>query len=349
LFSLVAATSVVGCKGAKKDPKPTLVASAVPTPSASAPANVTESAFDKQTKSLRSFVANFNKHDAEAVARAYAADAVFAELGEQGGDAKGSAEILADYKAIFAGFEDATMSVTRSWHIGDAVLVEFVEGGTGSGDSEKGPRKSYGYVGARLLWFDDAGLIKREQTYADELTTEVQLGAAAGPLAKLEVRPLQKVPAWSGTWEQHRASGSSEEAKLVPLRQKLYAELTSGGEKDFLGMMTDDVVLSANDEAKDAKGKAEIGAVFKEWKTMFSDIKMVATHTWACGEFAIFEGTFSGKHTGPWGPLKATNKNFTSHFIDVTHITKDGKVDRMWTYANNGELLTHLGLRAPRR
>jgi len=37
-------------------------------------------------------------------------------------------------------------------------------------------------------------------------------------------------------------------------------------------------------------------------------------------------------------------------FLDVTHITKDRKVDRMWTYANNGELLTHLGVRnAPKK
>ena len=56
-------------------------------------------------------------------------------------------------------------------------------------------------------------------------------------------------------------------------------------------------------------------------------------------------GTFSGKHIGPWGPLKPTNKTFESHFLDIARIGKDDKVERVWTYANNFELLKHLGYR----
>jgi ketosteroid isomerase-like protein len=306
---------------------------------------------DLQTKTLVDYVTAFNAHDARAVAKTYTSDAVFAELGDQGGDSKGEAAILADYTEIFEGFPDAKIAITRSWHMGDTVLVEYVEGGTakGGGEADEAEQRSYGYVGARLLWFDAAGLVKREQTYSDELTTEVRLGWAQQGLEKLEIRPLVQVPAFTGTWEQHRANGSTEENQLVAIRQKLYTKLTTSAEQDYLDLLTEDVVLAAYDEPRDANGKQEISAVFRQWKTMFSEIKMDATHTWACDDFAIFEGVFSGTHSGPWGPLQATNKHFASHFLDVARITKDGKIDRIWTYANNGELLTHLGLRTPRR
>jgi ketosteroid isomerase-like protein len=229
------------------------------------------------------------------------------------------------------------MAITRSWHIKDVVLVEFVQGGT----SEPG-KKPYGYVGATLFWFNAEGRVTEDATYFDELTMEVQLGTADKAASKIEVRPLRAVPAFSATWEQHRARETPEEAKLVAVRDHLYSKLTASSEKDFLDLMTDDIELVAYDEAKDAKGKKAIAEVFGGWKVMFSDIKVEAEHSWACEDYAIFEGTFSGKHTGPWGPIAATKKDFSNHFVDVTRINKDGKVDRMWTYANNAELIEQL-------
>jgi ketosteroid isomerase-like protein len=330
-----------GCHGEEKKPAPPPATTSVTT-AADAPK---EGAFEKQTKWIRSFVESFNKHDAEAIGRGYATDAKFVDLSEEGAEPKTTATVVAEYKSLFESVPDAKMAVTRSWHVDDAVVIEFVQGGTGGND--QGQKKPYGLVGASLVWFDDAGHVVMDHTYIDELTMEVQLGWVKPPLSQLEVRPLREVPAFSGAWEQHRAKHTPEEAKLVGVREKLYSNLSAGGEKDFLDMMSDDVRLVAYDDPKDATGKKEIAETFKEWRGMFSDIKIEATHAWACEDFAIFEGTFAGKNTGPWGPLKPTNKAFKSHFLDVTRI-KNGKVDHMWTYANNDELLSHLGARGRR-
>ena len=336
---------VVACNKADKPaPSTTGAASSASTDAAPPPPTAAkESATEVQTKWLRAYAENFNKHDADAIARMYTADAVFVELGTEGGESKGTAAITADYKTIFDGFPDVKVAVTRSWHMGDVVAIEFVEGATGTGDDDS--KKRFGYVGASLLWFDASGMVKRDQTYYDDLTIDVQLGWVKPPLSKLEVRPVREVPAFSGSWEQHVATGSADEKKIVAVREKLYSKLlTPNSEKEFLDILTDDVVLAEYDDPKDAKGKQGVAEVFKDWGKTFSNMKIESTHTWPCGEYVIFEGTFAGKHTGPWGPLKPTNKEFNSHFLDVTRITKDGKVDRIWTYASSAEIL---GIRKP--
>lgn len=322
-----------------KAKKTTTVASASASVVASASAApAQETAVETQTKALRGFVEAFNKHDADAIARFYATDAVFVELGAEAGESKGTAAITGDYKTIFQGFPDAKIAVTRSWHMGDVVAIEFVEGGTGTGDDDT--NRKFGYVGASLLWFDATGKVKRDQTYYDDLTMEVQLGWAKPPFSRMEVRPVREVPAFSGSWEQHVATGSADEGKIVAVRDKLYSNvLTANGEKDFLAILTDDVVLAEYDDPRDAPGKKGVAEAFKDWHKTFSNMKMESTHTWPCGEYVIFEGTFAGKITGPWGPLKPSNKTFNSHFLDITRITQDGKVDRMWTYASSSEIL----------
>lgn len=343
----VGAILIACTKPEKAPPSTTTAASAAPVTSkaaaAVADASVADARVEAQTKWLRAFAESFNKHDAAAIARLYTADAVFVELGTEGGESKGTAAITDDYRTIFDGFSDVKLAVTRSWHMGDVVAIEFVEGASGTGDDDT--PKRFGYVGASLLWFDEAGHVKRDQTYYDDLTIDVQLGWVKPPLSKLEVRPVREVPPFTGTWEQHVATGSADEGKIVAVRDKLYSKLlTPTAEKDFLDILSDDVVLAEYDDPKDATGKKGVSEVFKDWHKTFSNMKIESTHTWPCGEYVIFEGTFAGKHTGPWGPLKATNKDFNSHFLDVTRITKDGKVDRIWTYASSAEIL---GVRKP--
>lgn len=329
--------SVVACKGGDKKAASPSMPTPAPTSASPAPSAVASAAppvdapkdpaFEQQTKWLRAFAEAFNKHDADAIDRGYSME---------------NSTKWSDYKSLFADAPDARMALTRSWHIRDVVLVEFVEGGT----NEPAGKKPFGYVGAALLWFNPAGQVVDEGVYLDELTLEVQLGTAKPPASKVEVRPLRAVPPYSATWEQHRANGTPEEAKILGIREQLYSKISANAERDFIGLMTDDIELVAYDEPADAKGKKAAAAIFNSWHTMFSDLKIEPEHSWACENFAIFEGTFAGRHTGPWGPVKATKKEFKNHFVDVTRVNKDGKVDRMWTYSNNAELMDQL-LEAP--
>ncbi len=84
---------------------------------------------------------------------------------------------------------------------------------------------------------------------------EVQLGWVKPPISKIPVRPVRDVPAFTGTWEQHVATGSPDEAKILAVREKLYSKLLSpGAEKEFLDGVTDDIVLAEYDDPLDAVG-----------------------------------------------------------------------------------------------
>lgn len=300
--------------------------------------------FEAQMKSLREYVKAFNRHDAKAIAALYAEEAVFVERGEFVSAGKGSIE--SNYKGYFDAFPDSTTAITRSWHWGEAALFEYVEGGTHTGEhrAHKPTGKKFGYVGASMLRFRPDGLIKKDETFSDELTREVQAGWAPGPLAKMEVRPVLPVPPATETWDVHKVTETdAAQARLNAARKSLYSKFSVRSEKDFLSALSDDVVLSPYDDPKDATGKKESAALFKDWMRMFSDAVIDATDGWSVDGYAVLLGTYTGKHVGAWGPIKPTNKTFKSHFLDIAKVNKDDKIERLWSYANNYELLSHLG------
>jgi ketosteroid isomerase-like protein len=301
--------------------------------------------FDLQMKSLRDYVTAFNKHDAKAIAALYDEDAVFVERGEF---VSVGTSIESNYQRLFDAFPDGATAIARSWHKGDTVVFEYVEGGTNTGahGAQKATGKKVGYVGASVLQFNANGRVKKDTTYYDELTMEVQAGWAQGPLAKLEVRPVIPVPAATGAWEVHQVTGVDVgQPKLFAIRKSLYTSFSMRAEKDFLAALSDDVLLAPYDEPKDSTGKREAASLFNGWLKTFSEAVVNADDGWSVDGHVLLLGTFTGKHVGAWGPLKPTNKVFTSHFLDIARIGKDDKVERVWTYANNYELLRHLGYR----
>lgn len=301
--------------------------------------------FDLQMRSLRSYVHAFNRHDAKAIAALYAEDAVFVERGEF--VSAGGGSIDANYREHFEAFPDATTSITRSWHRGDAVVFEYVEGGTHTGRhrAHQPTGKKVGYVGASVLRFNPEGLVKSDTTYSDELTKEVQAGWAPGPLAKMKVRPVMPVPTAADAWEVHEVSERDAPPKESAAQKSLYATFSSKSDRDFLAALADDVVLIPYDDPADARGKEQAGALFRDWTKAFADGSVEATEGWAADGYFVVLGTYTGRHAGVWGPVKPTNKTFASHFLDIAKVGRDGKIERLWSYANNYELLKHLGYR----
>jgi ketosteroid isomerase-like protein len=302
--------------------------------------------FELQLKSLRDYVHAFNRHDAKAVAALYAEEAIFVERGEEAASA-GTAAIAKDYQAHFDAFPDVTTAITRSWHWGDAVLFEFTEGGTQTGPhgSEKsGTGKKFGYVGASLLRFKPNGLVREDMTYSDELTKEVQVGWARGPLGKMHVRPVVPVPTPSDTWDVHQVGAKDVgQPKLVAARGSLYSKFSLDSDKAFLAGLTDDIVISSYDDPNDVRGKKEASGLFKEWKTTFPDGVVDAKEGWSVDGYVVLLGTFTGKKTGNWGPVKPTTRPYTMHFLDITKVDGNDTIQRVWSYANNYELLKTLG------
>jgi len=305
--------------------------------------------FDKQMKSLRAYVAAFNKHDAAAIAALYDEDAVFVERGEFvsiGGSAGSSIEET--YQRHFAAFPDAATAIQRSWHRRDTVVFEYIEGGTHTGPrgAQKPTGKKVGYRGASVLTFNAKGLIAKDMTFYDQLTLEVQAGWAQGQIAKLDVRPFLPVPPATDSWDVHQVNGIDVgQPQIFAIRKNLYTSFSMRSEKDFLAPLADDIVFSAYDDPKDATGKRECARLFSEWTKTFSYGEINADDVWTVDGHVVLLGTFTGKHVGAWGPLKPTNKPFTSHFLDIARVGLDDKVQRVWTYANNAEILKDLGLR----
>jgi hypothetical protein len=203
--------------------------------------------------------------------------------------------------------------------------------------------KKFGYVGASLLRFTPEGLVRLDQTYSDELTREVQSGWAPGDLAKMPVRPVVPVPAASDTWETHQAAPSDDsQAKLLATKASLYNKFSLHSEKDFLAGFTDDVVLSAFDDPEDAKGKKQAAALLKDWSRTFADGVVDAKEGWSVDGYVVLMGVFTGKHVGAWGPIKPTKSTFKTHFLDIAKLGAGDKIEHLWSYANNYELLQYL-------
>ena len=203
--------------------------------------------------------------------------------------------------------------------------------------------KKTGYLGASVLEFSAKGLVAKDSTYYDQLTMEVQLGWARGPLAKLEVRPVTPVPPSASTWEVHQVTRADDGQRLSAVRKSLYSRFQMRSQKDYLAALSDDVVLTPYDDPKDAVGKREAGRLFDGWLEVFSAGVVDAEEGFSVDGHVVILGTFSGKHVGKWGPLKATNKPFKSHFLDIARIDDKDKIQRVWTYANNYEILRDLG------
>lgn len=301
------------------------------------------SMLDMQLKALRDYVSAFNRHDAAAIGALYDEDAVFMERGEFTSIGE---SITANYRRYFDAFPDCATAITRSWHKGDLAIFEYTEGGTDTGPyrSQKPTGKKVGYVGASVLQFGAKGLVKKDSTYYDELTMDVQAGWAKDSLAKLAVRPVVAVPAATSTWEVHALTNDDVgPARVSAVRKGLYSSLQAHSKQDFLGALSDDVVLAPYDDPKDVVGKSDAARLFDGWLKAFSVDAVHDDEGWSVDGFVVVLGTFNGTHVGSWGPLKATHKAFESHFLDIARIDQNDKIERVWTYANNCEILRDLG------
>lgn len=381
--STIALLALTACGGGAPAPVSAAGPSALAAPSALAsatPATATppgvaaapKSIFDLEQESLRAYVAAFNRHDSKAIAELYAPEATFIERGSPATAFR--AAIAANYQNYFDAYPDVTTAITRSWHWGDATLFEYVEAGTQTGqrivlpppprrfdpladgkDDGKEPErrsetptgKKFGYVGASLLRFTPEGLVRQDTTYSDELTREVQSGWAPGALAQMAVRPVVSMPAVTDAWETHRVGANdATKSKLLAAKSSLYSNFSLHSQKDFLAALTDDVVLASYDDPKDARGKKEAAALLMDWTSSFADGVVDATDGWNVDGYVVLLGVFSGRHVGAWGPIKPTGRAFKTHFLDIVKLGKDEKIERLWSYANNYELLQYLDYRS---
>ena len=72
-------------------------------------------------------------------------------------------------------------------------------------------------------------------------------------------------------------------------------------------------------------------------------MKQTRSLQFAADGWVVTEGVLNGTQKGPMGPVKATGKPVALHFVDVFHVTPDGKLSGGHTYDDGLEPLVEVG------
>jgi steroid delta-isomerase-like uncharacterized protein len=309
-------------------------AAALPTASATAEKPKPTMA-ELQAASNKARIEAFNAHDPAKTAATYATNAVVKAWGLP--DVVGREAITNDYKQIFAGFPDIKIGFSRYWQNGNTAASEWTVTATNTGPWMGKPATSrpVGFKGASVYVFGDDGLIKEEHRYFDGMTLQNQLDpkAKAGTFRSVETT----VPT---STETHVAK---DDAALISKADAAYEAFNTHKLDDVLAFCTDDYWNDDYSQPANAKGKKAVKDMFTPVMTAMPDLKVTKTQEFTSDGYVFYEGILTGTQKGAMGPIKATNKPVTSHFIDI-HQFKDGKFTSTVSYSSNLEVLEEIGV-----
>jgi ketosteroid isomerase-like protein len=331
LMGLCAASLVVACDDDKKptETAPSATVSAAAAASTPPPPPPKPTPAEAIAKALKNFTVPYNAHDAVAAAALMEPTGKVVQPGFP--DSVGREANIKDNQGTFARYADVKVTPTRTFTNGNTAVVEWTF--TGKHNESK---QAVGFQGASVLSYDDDGLIKEHHLYFDfpTVTSQRDPKAKAGTF-----RPVAAAP--TGPSEDHVVKGTPEEAKVLDTGKGLYAAFEKKG-GDVSPFMTDDTVSDDYTAPASVKGlKANKDMVDSFWKT-FPDLAQTKSFQFAVDGFVVSEGTLTGTQKGPMGPIKATNKPVTYHFVDVIQM-KDGKTVHLETFGNSAEILVELG------
>jgi hypothetical protein len=257
-FVLVISSLALAC-GPEAPTPSTPEAPALPVKSSVTPT----SANDRPAKAKKTFLAMAafaNAHDATKVRELYAADAVKGTASPGGWrEAKGVDTIERQTAAMFSSAPDIQWKSVRVFQRDDVIIDEYVVVGTHAANGKRA-----GIRGIGLHWFDDAGRIKREHVYIDQLTMLIQTGRAEGKAPDPVAMPAGEAP-----WILAK-NDATEEANVATFKATWPAK-----------------ALLARDFTHD---DAATGVLYKETPSA----EFAADQAWAFGDFVVAEMQMKG-------------------------------------------------------
>jgi steroid delta-isomerase-like uncharacterized protein len=129
----------------------------------------------------------------------------------------------------------------------------------------------------------------------------------------------------------------------VQLIQRFYDEMLGEGNLDLLDeMVTDDVVDHEEGLPGQPEGKEGVVFFVNALRSAFSDIKATVGPSLESGDMACAQVTLTGKHTGEWMGVPASDKTFEISAIDIIRI-EDGKCAEHWGVTDNMALMVQIG------
>jgi steroid delta-isomerase-like uncharacterized protein len=132
-------------------------------------------------------------------------------------------------------------------------------------------------------------------------------------------------------------------AEGVELIQRFYDEMLSDGNLDNLDeLVTDDVVDHQQGLPGQPEGKEGVSFFVNTMRGAFSDIKATVGQSLESGDLAAAQVTITGKHTGEFMGVPASDKSFEVEGIDIIRI-EDGKCAEHWGVTDNMALMQQIG------
>jgi steroid delta-isomerase-like uncharacterized protein len=290
-----------------------------------------------ENKAGRDMPSALNEHDAQKLAGFYADKAIL-RLPGAAADVTGRDAVERAWTRFFQAFPDIQTKPLRVWGKGDAVMVEWMWSAVQTGDfwGIKGKEKQVGTRGLDILWFNADGEVKEHHVYFDGATLLTQIGFLKG-----KARPIKEFPEGD---PQFFASVQElpDETRNVELARSFFATFDARREADFAAALADDVEYDDITKPDVAKGKSDTKKLFKELTTAFPDMRTNVANVWGIEDFVILERRWTGTQKGPFLGNRGTKKTASTSSAEIVQL-KDGKVVRVWSYANAADALQQLG------
>ena len=132
-------------------------------------------------------------------------------------------------------------------------------------------------------------------------------------------------------------------AEGVEKIQRFYDELLGKGDLDVIDeLVTDDVVDHEQGLPGQPEGKEGVVFFVNALRDAFSDIKGTVGQSLESGDMACAQVTITGRHTGEWMGVPASDKSFEIECIDIVRL-EDGKCAEHWGVTDNLALMMQIG------
>jgi steroid delta-isomerase-like uncharacterized protein len=132
-------------------------------------------------------------------------------------------------------------------------------------------------------------------------------------------------------------------AEGAGLIQEFYDEMMTNGNLDKIDdLVTDDVVDHEEGMPGQPEGKDGVRFFVSTMREAFSDIKATVGQSLEDGNLAAAQVPITGKHTGEFMGVPATDKSFEIECIDIIRI-EDGKCAEHWGVTDMMALMQQIG------
>jgi steroid delta-isomerase-like uncharacterized protein len=127
------------------------------------------------------------------------------------------------------------------------------------------------------------------------------------------------------------------------LIQRFYDEMLSEGNLDKIDeLVTDDVVDHEQGLPGQPEGKDGVRFFVETMRGAFSDLKATVGQSLESGDMAAAYVTVTGKHTGEFMGVPASDRSFEIEGMDMIRV-EDGRCAEHWGVTDNMSLMQQIG------